>query len=168
VAEGKNLQRELKKKKFKCTHLMLRPQIHVKSKGLLTSKVDLSIFRIWCWRIFLPAINQFCFASATRVGIYTCMNQGPYLPPGYSRETSRDCTHSPVPVFPQKATELHSFPRAEPDINGGIFSLPSRASHSFCKNPASFQCGRVRPPSSESFPYKILPFKSISIPARTF
>lgn len=90
---------------LKYTHLTLRPQIHVKSKGLLTSKLDLSIFRTWCWRILLWAINQICFASAILVGIYTCVNRGPDLPLGYSRETSWDCASSPIPipVFPQKA-----------------------------------------------------------------
>lgn len=96
--------RTKKKKKLKYTLLMLYPQIHAKSKGLLMSKLDLNIFRIWSWRILLWAINQICFASATLVGIYTCMNRGPDLPPGYSRETSWDCAHSPIPIpiFPQK------------------------------------------------------------------
>lgn len=157
-----------KKKMLKYTRLTLHPQIHVKSKGLPMSKLDLSFFRIWCWRILLWAINQICFASATLVGIYTCMNRGPDLPPGYSRETSWDCARSPIPtpIFPQKANTAAFI--SEGRVRYWWWNLPSTASCNSCKNPAGFQSRRIRPPSSESFPYKRLSFKRISIPARAF
>lgn len=105
MAEGENLQQELKKKKKQnCLHTLLNiispnSQIHDKSQGLLTSKLDLTIFRIWCWRILLWATNQICFASATLVGIYTCiMDWEPNLPPGDCHETSWDCSHSLLPL----------------------------------------------------------------------
>lgn len=76
--------------------------------------------------------------------------------------------HSPIPtpVFPQKANTAAFI--SEGRVRYRWWNLPSTASCNSCKNPAGFQGGRIRPPSSESFPYKRLSFQRISIPARAF
>lgn len=101
MAEGKNLQQEPKKKKIllKYTILTSYPQNSWQIIVASHTKSGPKYFQDLVLKDLVVSnkSNLLCFSS-TEVGIYTCMEREPDLPPGDCHETPWDCCHSLLPL----------------------------------------------------------------------